>query len=123
MTQKLITKLDEVNSLPEVKQKFYSELNRFLSKDFYDKIMHLDFFLDVKKATNEIITQAIEQLKSKKHSKTTYTDKLKAQTPNLNTEQKQSAKQFLNELRQSRNADNKKDTAQRQPKSTIRKNK
>ena len=58
-----------------------------------------------------------KNLKKIAHSKTTYTDKLKAQIPNLNTEQKQSAKQFLNELRQSRNADNKKDTAQRQSKS------
>lgn len=71
LTQKLIKKLDEVNNIPEVKQKFYAELNRFLTKDFYDKIMDIDFFTDVKKATNEVITQAIEQLKSKQQPQST----------------------------------------------------
>lgn len=123
LTQKLIKKLDEVNNLPEVKQKFYAELNRFLTKDFYDKIMDIDFFTDVKKATNEVITQAIEQLKSKQQTPTqSATDKIRAM-PKPSQEEIQKARAFLDAAKQAHNADKAQESAQSQSKPKIRKHK
>lgn len=119
LTQKLTKKLDEVNNFPEVKQKFYAELNRFLTKDFYDKIMDIDFFADVRKATNEVITQAIEQLKSKQQPQST-ADKIRAM-PKQTPKQKAAARAFLDAAKQSRNADSTIESNQNQTKTKVRK--
>ena len=67
------------------------------------KIVSNGYSADV---SSERLDKFIGMLNAVQQSKTPFSDRLRAQAKNLNTEQKQSAKQFLNELRQSRNADN-----------------
>ena len=99
LSQKLITKLDELNNSTESKQKFYAELYRFLGKDVYNRIVDVDFFTDVKKSTNEIIAEAIKQLQNQQpKQELTAREQIKAM-PQHSAEKKAAAVAYLRENR------------------------